>query len=253
MANRIRAFVCRGNCSTVLVGEHMCSAVRVKRNVEQEPCGRGKMGKKAAFTLVALCIASLVLLGTPAAKAQLPLFSSELPPSVHILANGSFDPPTAAVSRAGNVYTLTGDVGVNITVDKDNITIDGAGHTLWGNFSGGVHLDYRLGVTVKNLVIKEAGYAFSLYKAADNTFVGNTLANCSIGFYFWVSWRNIITGNTLMNVGTAFDFVDSSQHNIIVGNVIQNCGTAIEPESAEQCVFRQHRDRQLRFGSVAFS
>ena len=190
------------------------------------------MGKKAAFTLVALCIASLVLLGTPAVKAQLPPYYSQLPPSVHILADGSVDPPNAAVSRAGDVYTLTGDVGINIIVDRDNITIDGAGYTLWGNFSGRVNLDYRLGVTVKNLVIKEAGYAFAMYKAADNTFIGNTLINCSKGFSFFVSWRNNITGNMFMNVGEAFNIVGSStctsQHNVIVGNVFQNCGTAID-------------------------
>jgi parallel beta-helix repeat protein len=188
------------------------------------------MGKIAALVLVALCVASLILLAVPSGKAQLP-WRADLPASVHILSDGSVDPPGANVSRVGDVYTLTGDVGVIIIVDKDNVTVDGAGHTLWGNFSGGVRLNSRIGVTVKNLVVKEAGYAFDLSRAADCTIVGNTVANCSKGFVFFIAWRNNVTGNMIMNVGEAFNFFGaeeaSSRFNVIERNMIQDCGTGI--------------------------
>jgi parallel beta-helix repeat protein len=182
------------------------------------------MNKKFAVILAALCLSSIVLVFSTEGKAQQPPYRSDLPPSLHILADGSVDPPTASVSRAGDVYTLTGDVGVSIIVDKNNVTIDGAGYKLWGNFSAGVSLNEKSGVTVKNLVVKEATYAFHMYKASDNTFVGNTIANCSKAFYFWLSWRNNITGNTVIGAGEAFDFVDWSEQNIIKANSIQNCG-----------------------------
>ncbi len=191
----------------------------------------GNMGKTAALMLVALCVASLILLAAPNAKAQFPPYYTELPASLHILADGSFAPLEANVSRVGDVYTLTGDVGNNIVVDKDNVTINGAGHILWANFTGGVRLNSRIGVTVKNLIVKEAINGFDLSRAADNTMVGNTLANCSTGFTFFISWRNNITGNKIMNVGQAFYLYGakeaSSRYNIIQRNIIQDCGTGI--------------------------
>jgi hypothetical protein len=59
-------------------------------------------------------------------------------------------------NRDGNRYTLTGDIGGSIRVQKDNIIIDGQGHSLFGNGSimsgGDIDLNRRDHVTVMNAV-----------------------------------------------------------------------------------------------------
>jgi parallel beta-helix repeat protein len=167
----------------------------------------------------------------PLGIAQEPSWKQDLPPSIHILPDGSVEPSTAAVSRNGDLYTLTGNVGTTIIIDKDNVTIDGAGYSLLGNFSRGVWLNNRVGVTVKNLTIQNVENAFDLSRAADNTLIGNTIINCSKGFYLWISWRNNIIENTLTNAWRAFDIwgaeTASSQHNLITNNTIQNSTAGI--------------------------
>lgn len=173
-----------------------------------------------------VCLFSLLLVTMPLGVAQEPQWKHNLPPSLHILQDGSIDPPEAAVSHSGNTYTLNGDIGTTIIVDRDNVTIDGAGYSLLGNFTRGVWLNNRIGVTVKNLTIRDVENAFDLSRAADNILVGNTIINSSRGFYMWISWRNNITGNTLTNVWRAFDIwgaeTASSQHNFISSNTIRD-------------------------------
>jgi parallel beta-helix repeat protein len=49
-----------------------------------------------------------------------------------IEADGSVEPRTMLIQRAGNLYTLTGDINGSIIVERNNIVIDGAGCTLRG-------------------------------------------------------------------------------------------------------------------------
>src|SRR3989304_7800185 len=54
--------------------------------------------------------------------------------SITINKDGSIYPPDIRVSRNGSVYTLTSDIfnSYYLNVQCDNITLDGAGHTLEG-------------------------------------------------------------------------------------------------------------------------
>jgi parallel beta-helix repeat protein len=182
---------------------------------------------------MALCVVSAVLLHIRSGTGQQsPL--NELPVRLHILEDGSVDPPSASVDRVGNVYTLTGDVAHSIIVDRDNIIIDGAGYALLGNLgnsSGRVRLSNRHGVTVRNLVVKDTYRAFDLTFADDNTIVGNTIINSGRGVYFWFSWRNNVSGNTISKAEYAFDFFMSpnhwSQDNVITGNTVLDSSIGI--------------------------
>jgi parallel beta-helix repeat protein len=174
--------------------------------------------KTAALVLLGLFLASPFLLAAPKGEAQ-----STVAP-IRILADGSIDPANASISRAENLYTLTGDLNQPLQVERDSTVIDGAGHTLMGQ----VRLEQRRGVTVKNLKVQGGIHAFYLYKSSDNSFTGNTVVDCGKGFYMWLSDRNSITGNSLVRLGVAFDFIDKCPYNTITGNSIRDCGTAID-------------------------
>jgi pectate lyase len=86
--------------------------------------------------------------------------SSSYPP-IYIRADGSIDPPTAPIERDGSTYTLTGNITRDtdgIVIERDNMTLDGAGHTVQGPGAGvsdfkGIEMTERSNITIKNLEI----------------------------------------------------------------------------------------------------
>ncbi len=129
--------------------------------------------------------------------------------AIYIRADGSIDPPTEAIFTADNAtYTFTGDIYDSaIVVLRNNIIIDGDGHTLEG-YGGvgyanglGIYLKQAGGVTIRNLEIRDWHY-------------------CAIRLYasFWsVIENNLLTGNT-----RGIDFHGSSNENMIFENDITN-------------------------------
>jgi len=71
------------------------------------------------------------------------------------------------------IYTLITDVDELIQINEDNLTLDGAGHTVRS-----VHLSRKTGVTVKNLILE--GYGIYLFHSSGCTIAGNTV-NSSYG------------------------------------------------------------------------
>jgi len=75
----------------------------------------------------------------------------------YIRSTGEIDPPSLPITRAGNTYTLTGNI-VNYTLEiqRDNMVLDGAGYTLQGVYAlgfSGLTLSNVDSVVVKNLKI----------------------------------------------------------------------------------------------------
>jgi len=57
-------------------------------------------------------------------------------PRIYIRSNGSVEPATAPVERAGNIYKLTGNIAMHtIVIQRDNIVLDGSGYLIEGNKS----------------------------------------------------------------------------------------------------------------------
>jgi parallel beta-helix repeat protein len=131
---------------------------------------------------------------------------------------------TDKIEQTGNLYSFTGNISGTVFVERDNITIDGAGYTLSANSGYGIDLHYRHGVTVRNLVLKDTHCGFDLTYADDNTIVGNTIINSERAVYFWWSWRNNITGNMISAASYVFYFFESPnygcQENVITGNTV---------------------------------
>jgi parallel beta-helix repeat protein len=135
----------------------------------------------------------------------LPVAGGSPPPTetIYIRADGSIDPPTAPISSVDNVtYTLTDNIAGNVTayssaisVQRDNIIIDGAGYTLQGTgaYSKGVDLTGRNNVTIKNMVITSFLSGIWLATSNNNSVSENSFVNC--GLFVVDSYGNVVTGN----------------------------------------------------------
>jgi parallel beta-helix repeat protein len=168
--------------------------------------------KASALTLILIVLCSLAVLSChiPTAKA-----------SFHISPDG-YVSGTDKIRRDGDVYTFTGDIDMDIRVEKSNIVIDGAGFKLvkgavagnWGiRFSSDVH-----DVTIKNLMITGFGRGIML-SGSGNTVTGCTLIDCYEGILLNKAADNTITDNTFVN--STLRFVDS-ENNRLRNNRLEN-------------------------------
>jgi hypothetical protein len=118
--------------------------------------------EKSAILLI-LILFSLVF-GT-----QLTTFASAIYlPIIRIENDGSIQPETSFIHRNGNVYTLTSNLTEKyaIVVRCSNIVFDGAGHTLYDEFSEsimgyqnvGLKLENVNNVTIRDLALSGFGY-----------------------------------------------------------------------------------------------
>jgi parallel beta-helix repeat protein len=107
--------------------------------------------------------------------------------TIYIRPDGSIDPLTTPIQRDGDIYTLTANITTDIdgiVIERDNITLDGAGYTVQGthyNNSKGIYLNGRSNVTIRNMEIKgfSSLYLGNIYVIyCDNvTITGNIILN----------------------------------------------------------------------------
>ncbi len=155
--------------------------------------------KKGKFPGVVL---ALFLLSVMAFAGSFQTAKSQYSGSVYIRSDGSVDPSTAPIQRVGNVFTmLTSFVG-NITVEKDNIVIDGAGYILAGTAIGaevtvGVDLSFRSNVTVRNIGVRSFVNGIHLLNSTNNYLIGNNITENIDGVRIDNSTGNSIIGNNI--------------------------------------------------------
>lgn len=159
-------------------------------------------------TLKVLPIVSLLVLSLGVGMLCVPLVSAnfipEQPPAgIVIKADGSVD-GTDLIRYSGNgVYTFTDDIHRTIVVQRDDIVIDGAGHTLQGSGNSvGIFLQSRNGVEIRNLTISgfEIGIKFTweIYytqpkaETTRNILSGNTVANNTYGVLFSDPYTHVV-------------------------------------------------------------
>ena len=127
--------------------------------------------KKIVSRFALLLVLSFVLVSIPEARIV------KAPPvlgAIRIMPSGTVE-GTDKIQRNGDIYTLTGDINgyLNDTfgalsgfllVIKDNIVIDGAGHTIQGNGTGvGIFMRSMHNVTIKNFNINGFVVGISFY------------------------------------------------------------------------------------------
>src|SRR4030043_217864 len=93
--------------------------------------------------------------------------------TIYIRADGSIDPPTAPMQRDGDTYTMTGNITSDpdgIVIERNNMTLDGAGYTLQGTGSGtGIVISGRSNVTIRSMTIKAFHYAIWLESSSNSS------------------------------------------------------------------------------------
>jgi parallel beta-helix repeat protein len=163
--------------------------------------------------------------------------------TIYIRADGSVYPDTAPIVSADNVtYTLIDDITGNvpwglsaIIIQRDNIIIDGAGHTLRGpggaEYPNGITLTGRNNVTIKDMKITAFYYGIWLNSSSNSNIRGNNItANDGYGVWlFSSSSNNTISGNNISNNGhgVVLDLSFSSRYNNISRNMFANDGLAV--------------------------
>lgn len=176
-------------------------------------------------------------------------------PRVFIRPNGNVDPASAPIQRNDNVYTFTGDVYAELTIEKADIVLDGAGYILHGPYNGtqenlfiigqgsnqtspGTQIPYSIGVdlagdvsglTIRNLNIKNFSIGTYIW-TKDNTFVDNSVSECVVGVLLSGA-NNSVHKNYLMRneIGLFFGTTESGSvplnltvsHNSFVNNIRQ--------------------------------
>ena len=144
----------------------------------------------------------LLLLCAIAFAVSVQTVTSQYSGPVYIRSDGSIDPSTAPIQRVGDVYTLLGTFVGNITVEKDNIVIDGAGFIVEGTAIGaevtiGVDLSSRSNVTIKNMQIRSFVNGIFLLDSFNNNIIGNNITDNVDGIRINNSTGNNIIGNNI--------------------------------------------------------
>jgi parallel beta-helix repeat protein len=152
------------------------------------------------------------------------------PPSettIYVRADGSIDPPTAPIQQNGDVCTLTGNITSNadgIIVERNNVTIDGAGYTILGSGIGnGFTLHGTDCVTIKDAKVTNFFEGIDLDRSSGNSISGNTITNNEFGIYFDYSCNNnSVSENNIANNMDGILLGSSNNNNGLSGNNITN-------------------------------
>jgi parallel beta-helix repeat protein len=172
--------------------------------------------------------------------------------TIYIRPDGSVDPPTSPINRAGNIYTITASIYETIVIQKDNIIVDGNDHILQGTGSGtGFELSNRNNVTIKNTRITSWAYGIHMYNrssgntiensnftnnnpraifisnSSENTINDNYIVSNSNGIFLWrtnttVVRQNNVSSNNQDGISVGY----SSFNNVISNNTLSNNGYA---------------------------
>lgn len=177
------------------------------------------MNKKLALLIIATALLGLVI-------SSFKIQNAKASGIIYIMADGRIDPSDVPISSADNItYTFTGNVNNAIVVERNNIIVDGDGHTLEGNKSGyGIDISYRTNVTIKNMNIKAFFNGIYLSRSTYNSIIGNNITiNIMSGIrLFRLSYYNIICRNNITKNANGIGLVDSVDNRIFENNIQYN-------------------------------
>jgi parallel beta-helix repeat protein len=180
--------------------------------------------------VVTLILAGLLTLGVVCIQP----IKAEYQGYITINADGSISPSTAPIQQNGDTYTLTSDVNGSITVNRNNIVLDGNGYTVIYGRSGpgkvsALSLNDVSNVTVKDFTITGGWFGIAFY-GTNCIIANNTVTGTGNGIYSIdaptaaigiTGDSNIITGNYLANNYGGIVFYEG-ENNLVVGNTIKD-------------------------------
>ena len=138
------------------------------------------------------------------------------------------DPDIGTWDEVNRIYTLTTDVYEDtlytvIEIEEDNITLDGAGHTVTGSGTGyGIRLSERTGVTVTDVSVEEFYIGIGLHYSDNNTVTSNVTNSNTYGIYLRDCSSNTVTGNTVEWSGYIGIALQECSNTTLTGNVATN-------------------------------
>lgn len=135
-------------------------------------------------------------------------FRVELLDSIVITPDGTVN--STAIRRDGDTYTFIGDVvNQTLVVQRSNIAIDGANHSLRGFTHGtvyaleNIHLENITGVTIRNLNISDSWQGITVLNCTNIAIQNNTFTSTNKGVYMTAVGNSSILDNTFGGVASA--------------------------------------------------
>ncbi len=151
---------------------------------------------------------------------------------IFIRADGTVE-GTDNILRSEDVYTFSGNVFGHLSVQRNNVVVDGQGYTLKepGNTSINIVLSKRSNVTIKNITI-ESGWG-TLFDTCDNIKIsGLKISNIyGAGINLWGTTGSTVEGNMVTNSTKGF-ILFNARNNIIRNNTLADNGVGIEIQSS---------------------
>jgi parallel beta-helix repeat protein len=213
----------------------------------------------AGLTLLAVLCVSAVL------APCLNLTSAQLQSANYIMPDGSVT-GTSNIDRVGDLYTFSGNVAGALTVEKDNIVINGAGFTLQNQLARGVVLAQRDNVTLENLRVElGGGYIIDLTNTTDSYLINDTLVGTGNSPTSPTSTASdqlvlepyainclytdnvTIEGNTITDASTGLS-IDLSNGNTIIRNNISDGLVGVDMENSQNNYFRDNAITDQKWG-----
>jgi parallel beta-helix repeat protein len=160
---------------------------------------------------------------------------------IYIFSDGSIMPSNAPIQRSGDIYTLTGDINSvddGIQIDRNNMTLDGAGHTIQGSGSNfGVYLPGNSNITIRNVVVQSFMEGIFLSHSSNVSIRNNTITGISEeGAYLQSSSScNILDNKIVASAGGVF--LGSSPGNNVSRNTIISCDYGLNIQHSRDCNF----------------
>jgi parallel beta-helix repeat protein len=152
---------------------------------------------KTTICLTLLLLSLGIALFAVNVEAQTP-FSG----AIIISSDGSINPTSAPIQKSGETYTFLESFKGNITVQRDNIVLDGAGFAVTSTVTGtettvGVDLSYRSNIRVTNLQVSGFVQGIHLLNSTSCTIIGNNITDNIDGIRIDNSTNNSIIGNNI--------------------------------------------------------
>jgi len=158
------------------------------------------MKQKPAPTLFSIIMFTAMLtfaLNIPSVKAS--------PDTITINPDGSITPSSAPISTIDNVtYTFTANINDAIIIQRNNTTIDGSSHTLYGSGvteSFGIKIEYTAqNVTIQHINIQDFTVGIKINSTSHNKILQNNITATAIrGIEILKATNNTISQNNITN------------------------------------------------------
>ncbi|MDH7477683.1 MAG: NosD domain-containing protein [Candidatus Bathyarchaeota archaeon] len=195
-----------------------------------------------------------VLLLTSIVMLSFSIQPVEATSTIYIRADGSIEPSSANITRDyyNITYTFTDNNYETLVIERDNITVDGAGFILQTKTGNGISLSSLTNVTIKNLNIDAYADGVYLYYSSHITIFNCSIYLSSTGILLSSSsYNNIQRNNISRNTGDAIGLYGSSDHNVIRENMLaSNNNVGVYLAGSHNSVYRNNITDHARGISV---